>query len=489
MAPGSARRGKRRADDYSYDSDSRTLASPGDYDSESSRRSQPRRRIHHDAADSDSDDALSPPPRPSQLNGSQRLPNNTQRFGQPSQAIDDYKPGSVIRVTVNDFCAYTKAEFFPGPYLNMVIGPNGTGKSTLVNAICLGLGFSPRLLNRADSVAEFVKHGKPSAFVEIELKGKKAGEKNYVIRLKIRRENNSQKFWIDDKEVPHKRVQMLVRDYFNIQVDNLCQFLPQDRVAAFAGLGEIQLLDEMLRAAAPDRVINWHQRLKERYRDLAELQKSAREHAERLENHQNTVRNMEADVQRVREREEVQRQIELLRAALTATQYTEAVARHRAAKEEKARAAKRVRELEVANEPSLRAVKEREAYKDKVAAAVRHHKTVLGGTERTADRLLAAARNADDEVQRRDASISAQMETYKKKKAAVAEVRRKINQLEAQQKAEPPTYDASEWSMKIVSSSRSLRPFAGLFGFESLLWVSSALKNTSQEISSHGLMI
>lgn len=358
-------------------------------------------------------------------------------------------------MTVNDFCAYTKAEFFPGPYLNMVIGPNGTGKSTLVNAICLGLGFSPRLLNRADSVSEFVKHGKPSAFVEIELKGKGGDDKNYIIRLKIRRENNSQKFWVNDREAPHKQVQSLVRDHFNIQVDNLCQFLPQDRVAAFAGLGEIQLLDEMLRAAAPDRVITWHQQLKERYKDLAELQKSAREHNERLENHQNAIRNMEADVQRVQDREELQRQIDLLRATLVATQYTEAAARHRAAKDEKTRAAKRVQELETQNEPSLRAVKEKEAYKGKVAAAVQYRKTVLGDAERSADDLREAARTADDEVQRRDVAINAQFDSYKKKKAAVADVRRKINQLEAQQKTEPPAFDARDWSMKIVSLFKS----------------------------------
>lgn len=403
---------------------------------------------------SDSDESSTPAPQSSVPNGTQRQPDNTQRFGQPSQTnSSNFKPGSVIRVTVDDFCAYTKAEFFPGPYLNMVIGPNGTGKSTLVNAICLGLGFSPRLLNRADSVAEFVKHGKPAAFVEIELKGKKPNEKNYVIRLKIRRENNSQKFWLNNREAPHKQIQSLVRDYFNIQVDNLCQFLPQDRVAAFAGLGEVQLLDEMLRAAAPDRVINWHQTLKERYKDLATIQKLAREHAETLEGHQNAKRNMQSDVDRINERRDVQHQIDLLRAALIATQYTEAVASHRAAKEEKTRAGARVKRLEEENEPSLRAVKEKASYKDKVGAAVQHRKRVLGDAEKDADRLLVAVRNADDEVQRRDASINAQMESYKKKKSAVADVRRKINQLEAQQKTEPPTYDSAEWSMKIVSFS------------------------------------
>lgn len=58
---------------------------------------------------------------------------------------DGYKPGAIVRIKVTNFVTYTSAEFFPGPKLNMVIGPNGTGKSTLVCAICLGLGWGPQV--------------------------------------------------------------------------------------------------------------------------------------------------------------------------------------------------------------------------------------------------------------------------------------------------------------------------------------------------------
>lgn len=56
-----------------------------------------------------------------------------------------YKPGAIVRIKVTNFVTYNDAEFFPGPKLNMVIGPNGTGKSTLVCAICLGLGWGPQV--------------------------------------------------------------------------------------------------------------------------------------------------------------------------------------------------------------------------------------------------------------------------------------------------------------------------------------------------------
>ena len=57
----------------------------------------------------------------------------------------DFQPGSIVRVELKNFVTYTAVEFFPGPSLNMVIGPNGTGKSTLVCAICLGLGWGPQV--------------------------------------------------------------------------------------------------------------------------------------------------------------------------------------------------------------------------------------------------------------------------------------------------------------------------------------------------------
>ncbi|KAK4695469.1 hypothetical protein P7C71_g2289, partial [Lecanoromycetidae sp. Uapishka_2] len=63
----------------------------------------------------------------------------------PRGAPRRHQPGSIVRVTLANFVTYTAVDFYPGPSLNMVIGPNGTGKSTLVCAICLGLGWDPKV--------------------------------------------------------------------------------------------------------------------------------------------------------------------------------------------------------------------------------------------------------------------------------------------------------------------------------------------------------
>ena len=71
-----------------------------------------------------------------------------------SKKIDDvlssssrqvFREGSIKRVYLKDFMTYHDVTFLPGPRLNLVLGPNGTGKSSIVNAICLGLAGAPKV--------------------------------------------------------------------------------------------------------------------------------------------------------------------------------------------------------------------------------------------------------------------------------------------------------------------------------------------------------
>ena len=54
-----------------------------------------------------------------------------------------YRVGSLVRVLMKNFLTYDDGEVFPGPRLNVILGPNGTGKSTITHAICLACGGSP----------------------------------------------------------------------------------------------------------------------------------------------------------------------------------------------------------------------------------------------------------------------------------------------------------------------------------------------------------
>ncbi|KAK8166260.1 P-loop containing nucleoside triphosphate hydrolase protein [Phyllosticta citrichinensis] len=202
----------------------------------------------------------------SESSGGPVLPNSFRT--QPRETDDDneneppHQPGSVVRIKMTNFVTYTSSEFKCGSSLNMVIGPNGNGKSTLVCAICLGLGWSPQHLGRAKSVGEFVKNGTTEAAIEIELAG---GPQT--------RGRNPSFFFLDGHPTPHKRITELCKS-FSIQIDNLCQFLPQDRVVEFAALGP--------RAAAPEHMTQRHEQLKE-LRKTQEADQDKRQNAQKAD--------------------------------------------------------------------------------------------------------------------------------------------------------------------------------------------------------------
>ncbi len=53
--------------------------------------------------------------------------------------------------------------------------------------------------------------------------------------------NGQNKYYVDDTECPYKKYLEHVAQ-FNIQINNLCQFLPQDRVQDFAKMNPQELL-------------------------------------------------------------------------------------------------------------------------------------------------------------------------------------------------------------------------------------------------------
>ncbi|KAG3117149.1 Structural maintenance of chromosomes protein 5 [Phytophthora idaei] len=154
-----------------------------------------------------------------------------------SEASDEYVDGSIYRVKLHNFLTYSDAEFYPGPRLNLILGPNGTGKSSIVCALCVGLAGSTKLLGRADKVGQFVRHEKESGYTEIELFFERG---NKVIRRNIFRDNKST-WQVNGKDSTLKNVAGIM-EAASIQIDNLCQFLPQDKVGEFSRMNAVQLL-------------------------------------------------------------------------------------------------------------------------------------------------------------------------------------------------------------------------------------------------------
>ncbi|GIX65314.1 chromosome maintenance protein [Babesia caballi] len=81
-----------------------------------------------------------------------------------------FREGAIDSITMENWMAYTgpvRLKAMPG--VNIIAAANGCGKSAIVCAIALGLGFEPSVLARGDNIRSFIKRGFSKAKLQIGL--------------------------------------------------------------------------------------------------------------------------------------------------------------------------------------------------------------------------------------------------------------------------------------------------------------------------------
>ncbi|KAL6721930.1 Structural maintenance of chromosomes protein 5 [Lecanora helva] len=395
-----------------------------------------------------------------QTNGYHTQTNSLQKEALRSKRTRrKHQPGSIVRVKLANFVTYTAVEFFPGPSLNMVIGPNGTGKSTLVCAICLGLGWGPQHLGRAKEVSEFVKHGCQEATIEIELaKDRRKFKKNIVIRCTIKREGNKTVFSINDKPQSKKTVVELCKS-LSIQIDNLCQFLPQDKVVEFAAMTPVELLKSTQRAVASQEMIDMHEQLKDFRKKQKDAQARCTADQETLTNLEGRQRLQEADVERMRERAQVEEHIWKLEAARPFAAYRDARLLHRDAKEKRKAAQGELTRLQDEVEPSLRALKAKERYKAQIQFVASERKGDIVKAEKTADNFDRKFRDLQDRHNELVSEYDAEINSGKNAKKEVARYDLAISNIQRQMQDQPPELDAQAYNERVREKRRDMESY------------------------------
>lgn len=268
----------------------------------------------------------------------------------PRDPKDNYISGSIVRVQLKNFVTYDYVEFHPGPYLNMILGPNGTGKSSIACAICLGLNFHPSVLGRADQITSYVKKGHKEGYIEIELKGP-LGERNLVVRRNISSQTKNTTFTLNGKSASGREVSERIAR-LNIQVSNLCSFLPQDKVSEFARMNPQQLLRETQRAAGDKNLTEWHDTLISAGKELREIAEKLNADREQLKTMVERNALLERDVERFKLRKQIEKDIKLLELTIPFVEYLAAREQYKLAKEDQRAKHQRVQRLEALNKPA-----------------------------------------------------------------------------------------------------------------------------------------
>ncbi|KIW20423.1 hypothetical protein PV08_00998 [Exophiala spinifera] len=444
----------------SDDEDSRpnTPSSTAPHDSK-----RQRQRYQHSSVDDDDDDdddvhsdaSASPSTTMRSLRRQDRADsarNNASRMQSRHQ------PGAIVRVKLTNFVTYTSAEFFPGPNLNMVIGPNGTGKSTLVCAICLGLGWPPSYLGRAKDPVEFIKHGCREASIEIELQRSADSSQNPVITRVIKREGSKSVYTIDGHASNGRQVQKLANS-FNIQIDNLCQFLPQDKVVEFAQMTPIELLASTQRAVAGPEMASMHDDLKRLRSAQSEALNKSKAEQEQLANLENRQEMQRTEVERMRERALVKKRLEWMEKCRPLVEYSECRVKYKEAKLKAKAITQELKRLKAISAPTLKDLESKRQYERDVRSLKEKRKKDLAVTERKCEEAARKIVDTQSTVDEFKNKLEAERRVPSEKKAEIGRHMGSIAQYRQKKEQPPPEFDARAMTDEIQRLKNQQRAF------------------------------
>uniref|UniRef100_A0A8C2ZV97 Structural maintenance of chromosomes protein 5 n=1 Tax=Cyclopterus lumpus TaxID=8103 RepID=A0A8C2ZV97_CYCLU len=290
--------------------------------------------------------------RQSHLNAGSQTSNSAASMfsgGQTDQLGVDgrFVEGSILRITMKNFLTYDYSVLYPGPNLNMIVGANGTGKSSIVCAICLGLAGKTAILGRGDKVVPQTT----GRFNSIQFILFKTGG-NLVINREIHVENNQSLWMLNGRHCNQKSVEEEVKA-LHIQVNNLCQFLPQEKVGEFAKMSKIELLEATEKSVGPPEMYEYHCELKNFRNKERELENVVKEKASFLEKAKQRNERNKHDVNRYYEKKRHLDVIELLEKKKPWVEYETTRKEFEGAKKERDNAKKQLSALKQAQAPML----------------------------------------------------------------------------------------------------------------------------------------
>ncbi|KAK6523964.1 Structural maintenance of chromosomes protein 6 [Arthrobotrys megalospora] len=214
-----------------------TLEQPGFEDeapqsAKKRKTAEPKGSLEEDSVDMDSDEEAI------YLEQSQFLAATivTPRENEPA----DY--GTIELIRLENFMCHSCLEIKFGPFMNFVVGQNGSGKSAVLTALTLCLGAKAAVTNRGGNIKSFIKEGEHMAVVEVHLRNRGDGFKKEVYGDTIIVQRTFNRDGVNSYKTKAKSGKIIssakkelsdIIDYMSLQVDNPMTVLSQDLARQF----------------------------------------------------------------------------------------------------------------------------------------------------------------------------------------------------------------------------------------------------------------
>jgi structural maintenance of chromosomes protein 5 len=202
---------------------------------------------------------------------------------------------------------------------------SGTGKSALTHAICLTCCGSIKSVGRSDDTSEYVKRNSADdiSFCEVDLL---RHDSIVTVRRYLSKDNSSSKWAVNGKPITQAQVKQLMAS-LNIDLNNLCSFMPQDRVGAFTQQSAKGILEKTLESIKSSGERNLHQEQME----LAEEQRTSQDRGREKDTQQGLVNNlqlqldgMKSEVERIRQRAVLEEKLKMFEVKIVVKELQEA---------------------------------------------------------------------------------------------------------------------------------------------------------------------
>eukprot|EP00178_Gracilaria_changii_P001411 TRINITY_DN1199_c0_g1_i1.p1 TRINITY_DN1199_c0_g1~~TRINITY_DN1199_c0_g1_i1.p1 ORF type:complete len:1090 (-),score=211.78 TRINITY_DN1199_c0_g1_i1:5713-8982(-) len=230
----------------------------------------------------------------------------------PIHPFPGFRRGNLLRVEMKNFLTFSDTTMLPGPRMNLIIGPNGTGKSSVANAVCIVFGGHPRLLGRSTDLGGFVKHGTQEACVTALIFDDSRSSGVRHVRRKFDTDGKNE-FFLDGNKCSMSKIVSDVCDRYDIQLDNLSQFMPQEKIAEFVNMQPHELLQITIRALGGTEKAALYEKLKTVDKQISSADQDIATLQERIE----TLREQQAanaeEVAAFRQQEMVRKKLDLYR--------------------------------------------------------------------------------------------------------------------------------------------------------------------------------
>ena len=248
-----------------------------------------------------------------------------------------------------------------------------------------------------------------------------------------------------------KEITALVKS-LNIQTDNLCQFLPQDKVHDFSKMNPKQLLGKTVDAIGENQLKEDHERLKTMQTDVVAYEDQYRMKVNALNDNRKKCDNLEKDVKNLEEKENVESKISLLEKKKEWNSCAEAKRSTKDAADRQKNVEMKIKQEEKSLTPIQNEITKLEKDVEILHNAVKNDQQTFRASMGTAKNKFDRIATIGEEMNRLDEQLNDILEEENQKKRRIQELSAEIERI----KREIDHEDCNDRSEKGASSAEEM---------------------------------